>query len=198
LLIHRSQPLLRLVKQLNDYSNNVFAPLADAAGGAAAVQSMARSLLPASMQSELVLGDGAGADSRNRMSPRVAVRLLRLLEAELAAGGHALTDALPVTGVDEGTLKQRLDGTGERGHVAGKTGTYGDYGASALAGAFNTREHGRIYFAILNRGVPVVRARRQQDAFVRLLLAQYGSVAWDYRRDASLAVTHAEVLSTAR
>src|SRR5206468_3065929 len=65
LIAHRSQPLLSLVKALNDYSNNVFKPLADAAGGAATVQELARSIVPASMRAEITLGDGAGTDPRN-------------------------------------------------------------------------------------------------------------------------------------
>src|SRR5690606_9064141 len=38
LVVHRSEPLLPLLKALNGYSNNVYAPLADAAGGIAAVE----------------------------------------------------------------------------------------------------------------------------------------------------------------
>ncbi len=44
LLTHRSQTLLELAKHLNDYSNNVFRPLAEAAGGAGAVEALARSI----------------------------------------------------------------------------------------------------------------------------------------------------------
>ena len=54
--------------------------------------------------------------------------------------------------------------------MVAKTGTYGDYGASALAGALRG-PRGLVYFAILNHGVPIEAARRRQDAFVRALLA---------------------------
>jgi len=47
--------------------------------------------------------------------------------------------------------------------VVGKTGTFGDYGASALVGAISTSDQGTVYFAILNHGVPVPEARRRQD-----------------------------------
>src|SRR5262249_7556022 len=117
LVTHRSQPLLPLVKSLNDYSNNVFTPFANAAGGAAAVESVARSAVPEDMRGEIVLGDGAGTDPTNRLSPRVAVRLLRALEEELATTGHHLFDILPVAGVDDGTLRDRLNGPDEAGHV---------------------------------------------------------------------------------
>jgi len=193
LIVHRSQPLLPLVKSLNDYSNNIFAPFAEAAGGAAAVESLARSVVPAEMRSEITLGDGAGEDPTNRLSPRVAVKLLRVLEQELAKSGHALCDILPVAGIDDGTLHDRLDGPGEAGHVLGKTGTFGDYGASALIGALRTTDHGTVYFAILNHNVPVPQARRRQDRFVRFLLTQFHTTPWAYQRDPRPAITRAEV-----
>ncbi len=193
LVVHRSQPLLSLVKSLNDYSNNIFKPLAAAAGGATEVESVARDAVPKAMRSEIILGDGAGTDPRNRLSPRAAVKLLRALEQELAASGHELFDVLPVAGVDEGTLRDRLNAPGEAGHVLGKTGTYGDYGASAVIGAIPTTDLGTVYFAILNHGVPVPLARRRQDQFVRVLLLHLHSQPWNYRRDMRPAVTRAQV-----
>jgi D-alanyl-D-alanine carboxypeptidase/D-alanyl-D-alanine-endopeptidase (penicillin-binding protein 4) len=194
LVIHRSQPLLTLAKSLNDYSNNIFKPLADEAGGAGSVETLARSVVPQAMRTEITLGDGAGTDPRNRLSPRVAVNLLRALDKELHATGHALYDILPVAGIDDGTLRHRLDGPDEVGRVVGKTGTFGDYGASALVGAISTGNQGTVYFAILNHGVPVPEARRRQDRFVRSLLAHLQSVPWDYQRDVRPAIARAEVL----
>jgi len=194
LLVHRSQPLLSLIKSLNDYSNNVFKPLADAAGGAVAVESLARDSVPESMRSEITLGDGAGTDPRNRLSPRAAVNLLRALERELALSGHTLVDALPVAGIDAGTLHDRLNGPGENGRIVGKTGTFGDYGASAMIGAIPTSDQGTVYFAILNHGVPVSEARTRQDRFLRAVLARLNSLPWSYQPDFSPAVARAQVL----
>jgi serine-type D-Ala-D-Ala carboxypeptidase/endopeptidase (penicillin-binding protein 4) len=145
------------------------------------------------MRSEITLGDGAGADPTNRLSPRAAVKLLRALEQELAKSGHSLCDILPVAGIDDGTLHDRLNGAGEAGHVLGKTGTFGDYGASALIGAIRTADHGTVYFAILNHNVPVTQARHRQDLFVRFLLTQFNTTPWDYQRDPRPAITRAEV-----
>ena len=192
LVIHRSQTLLALVKSLNDYSNNVFKPLADAAGGTSEVESLARGAVPEEMRAEITLGDGAGTDARNRLSPRVAVRLLRALEQELVRNGHALVDALPVAGIDAGTLHARLDGPGEAGHVVGKSGTFGDYGASALIGAISTTDLGTVYFAILNHGVPVPQARARQERFLRALLARLHSVPWNYQPDPRPAIARAQ------
>ena len=198
LVTHRSQPLLSLVKALNDYSNNIIKSFADAAGGVAAVEAIARGAVPAQMSAEITLGDGAGTDPSNRLSPRVAVQLLRALEGELASTGHTLPDILPVSGVDDGTLRDRLNGVGEAGHVVGKTGTFGDYGASALIGAIPTTDRGTVYFAILNHGVPVPQARLRQDRFVRTLLARLHSVPWNYQRDPRPAIARAQVLATPR
>ncbi|MDB6012014.1 MAG: peptidase D-Ala-D-Ala carboxypeptidase [Gammaproteobacteria bacterium] len=198
LVVHRSEPLLSLTKALNDYSNNIIKPFADAAGGPAAVESVARGAVPPEMRSEITLGDGAGTDPSNRLSPRAAVKLLRALEGELAASGHTLPDMLPVSGVDTGTLRDRLNGPGEAGHVVGKTGTFGDYGASALIGAIPTTDLGTVYFAILNHGIPVPQARLRQDRFVRALLVRLHSVPWNYQRDTRPAIARAQVLSAPR
>jgi D-alanyl-D-alanine carboxypeptidase/D-alanyl-D-alanine-endopeptidase (penicillin-binding protein 4) len=193
LLKHHSQPLLTMAKALNDYSNNIFKSFAEAAGGAGSVEAYARSVLPAAMRAELTLGDGAGTDPANRMSPRVAVRLLRALEQELGTAGHSLVDILPVAGVDEGTLQKRIDGENEAGHVVGKTGTFGDYGASALIGALSTADRGTVYFAILNHGVPVPAARHRQDSFVRALLSRLPTRRWPYTPDVRPAIARAVI-----
>ena len=195
LVVHRSQPLVPLVKALNGFSNNIFASFAQAAGGIQEVETIARSNVPAAYRDEIILGDGAGANPRNRLSPRAAVAITRALNATLATSGHTLPDVLPVAGIDEGTLRRRFAGPDEIGHVVGKTGTYGDYGACALAGALQTRDHGIVYFAILNHGVPIEPARRRQDAFVRALLRTLDTERWDYVRDDAPAFTRAQVVS---
>lgn len=193
LLTHRSQPLLFMLKALNGYSNNIFAPFAQAAGGATAIQDRIRQELPAEQRGELVLGDGAGAHPANRMSPRATVRILRALDRELAGHALDLASVMPVAGVDEGTLKKRLAGPNGEGFVVAKTGTYGDYGACALAGALRTQNDGLVYFAILNRGVPIEEARRRQDAFVRVLMKKLGALPWPYARDDAPAFTRAQI-----
>src|SRR5262249_39200416 len=114
----------------------------------------------------------------NRMSPRAAVALLHALEQELARHGETLADVLPVSGIDPGTLRERLPEHPR--FVVGKTGTFGSVGASALAGVLHTRNHGTVTFAVLNHGVPVPEARRRQDAFVRALIAATDAEPWPY------------------
>ncbi|MCB1689636.1 MAG: D-alanyl-D-alanine carboxypeptidase [Halioglobus sp.] len=192
LVTHRSQPLRYMLKAMNGYSNNIFAPLAQSAGGIEEVQQLVREALPPDEREELVLGDGAGAHAANRMSPRATVGILRALQSELVSHGLDLTSVMPVAGIDEGTLKKRLAGPNGEGVVVAKTGTYGDYGACALAGALLTQK-GIVYFAILNHGVPIEEARRRQDAYVRVLIAELGALPWVYQRDDAPAFTRAEV-----
>jgi len=193
LLLHRSEPLVPLLKALNGYSNNVFAWLARAAGGPAAVEALARESVPPPLRGEIVLGDGAGANPSNRLSPRAAVALLRALQAEAVRADSSLAELLPVAGIDPGTLLQRLAGPAERGRVVAKTGTYGDYGACALAGALRRRGGELVYFAILNHGLPIDDARRRQDAFVRALLAAFDTEPWPYVRDEAPSFTRAQI-----
>jgi D-alanyl-D-alanine carboxypeptidase/D-alanyl-D-alanine-endopeptidase (penicillin-binding protein 4) len=197
LLEHRSPPLVRVLKAFNCYSNNVFHPFSDTIGGPAVVESIARESVPAPARAGIQLDNAAGAGKTNRLSPRAAVELILALERELARHGLGLSDVLPVAGVDAGTLSERLDDVTTRGTVIAKTGTYGDVGASALAGVIDTRRWGRVSFAILNRNVPVPQARERQDALVRALVADAGGQPRAYRPDplptmaaATLAVGH--------
>jgi D-alanyl-D-alanine carboxypeptidase/D-alanyl-D-alanine-endopeptidase (penicillin-binding protein 4) len=163
-----------VVKALNGYSNNVFHQFSDTIGGPARVEAVARSVVGPEQSGEIRLDNGAGAGTTNRLSPRVTVAILDALAAELAGHGLDLTDVLPVSGIDAGTLRDRLDDGGLRGALVGKTGTYGSVGACALAGVVATQRWGRVTFAILNRDVAVPEARRRQDAFVRALVAEAG------------------------
>jgi D-alanyl-D-alanine carboxypeptidase/D-alanyl-D-alanine-endopeptidase (penicillin-binding protein 4) len=191
LLVYRSPVLLHVVKALDGYSNNVFHYASDAIGGPHAVQAIARAAVPEAMRAEITIDNGAGAGTTNRLSPRAAVALLRALAGELGRQGHGLTDALPVSGVDPGTLAERLP---DRPRVVvGKTGTFGSVGASALAGALRTRGHGTVYFAVLNHGVPVPAARARQDAFVRALADATDAEPWPYETAARPAYAEAEV-----
>ena len=194
LLTYRSPPLLAIVKALNGYSNNVFHLASDAIGGPEAVTAIARASVPSEMSGEIILTNGAGAGSENRLSPRAAVALIQALGRELARHGRVLTDVLPVSGIDPGTLRERLrESPAAPAIVVGKTGTFGSQGASALAGQLRTTRYGTITFAVLNHGVPVPDARRRQDAFVTKLVVATGAEPWPYRSPAAPAFAAAEV-----
>lgn len=181
LLVHRSEPLVPLVKALNGYSNNVFHYLSDAVGGPPAVEAISKAAVPEEMRGEIILDNGAGAGTTNRLSPRAAAMIVQALTAETRRHGLDITSVLPVNGLDEGTLRVRL-----KDHpltVVGKTGTFGSVGACALVGVVRTKRWGEVTFAILNHFVPVPDARARQDAFVRALVAAGDAEPWPYRRD---------------
>ncbi|MEB2285680.1 MAG: D-alanyl-D-alanine carboxypeptidase [Myxococcales bacterium] len=194
LVEYRSPPLLAIVKALNGYSNNVFHLAADAIGGAAAVEAAARAAVSPELRGEIVIANAAGAGTVNRISPRAAVALLEALQRRLAGFDRDLTAVLPVSGIDPGTLRERLlTPPAGRGLVVGKTGTYGSQGASGLAGALRTARYGVVSFAILNRGLPVPEARRRQDALVTGLAAALGAEPWPYAAPAAPAFDQAEL-----
>jgi D-alanyl-D-alanine carboxypeptidase/D-alanyl-D-alanine-endopeptidase (penicillin-binding protein 4) len=183
LLLHRSPPLRTVIKALNGYSNNVFHHASDAIGGPPVVQAIARERVAPALRDEIVIDNGAGAGSTNRLSPRAATAVLLALEAELATQGLVLTDVLPVSGIDVGTLHDRLRDLPAT--VVGKTGTFGSVGASALIGMLRTRRYGEVAFAVLNYWLPVPEARRRQDEFVRALIAATDAEPWPYTRAGS-------------
>ena len=193
LVAYRSPPLLAVLKALNGYSNNVFHFASAAIGGPAAVEAAARAAVAPELRDEIRIANAAGAGTENRISPRAAVALLAALTRELAAHGRTLTDVLPVSGIDPGTLRERLlEPPAGRGLVVGKTGTYGSEGASALSGVLRTARYGTVTFAVLNHGVPVPEARRRQDAFVARLAAATGAEPWPYDTPAAPAFTAAD------
>lgn len=193
LLVHRSPPLRRIVKELNCYSNNVFHLLSEHIGGPAAIERAAREDVGPELHSAVRITNAAGAGKTNRMSPRAAVTLVQALQRELGSHGLSLVDVLPVAGVDRGSLAERLDDPAYRGAVVGKTGTFGSLGASALAGVARTRRYGEVTFAVLNRGLPVPDARRRQDAFLAALLDASGARPWPYRPPLAPPFTEAQI-----
>lgn len=193
LVVHQSPPLLRIAKELNGYSNNIFHVLSDQIGGATAVERIARESVGADLRTQVVISNAAGGGKTNRLSPRAAVALIRALDREMRRHDLTLADVLPVAGIDRGTLEDRLSAPEYRGAVVAKTGTYGSLGACALAGTARTQRFGTVTFAVLNRGLPVPEARRRQDAFVEGLLDLAGAVPLPYQPPAVPAFTTARV-----
>jgi D-alanyl-D-alanine carboxypeptidase/D-alanyl-D-alanine-endopeptidase (penicillin-binding protein 4) len=193
LAVHHSPPLLTIMKALNGYSNNVFHALSDQIGGPTAVEAMVRKHLPPGWQSEVTITNAAGAGETNRLSARAAVAILWKLRRQLRDHGHDLPGVLPVNGHDAGTLKNRLVETSYRGRIAGKTGTFGSVGATALAGVLRTPRYGYVAFAVLNSWIPVPEARQRQDAFLRALIDATHAEPWDYVRDDKAIYAEARV-----
>jgi D-alanyl-D-alanine carboxypeptidase len=111
------------------------------------------------------LRDGSGVSRADRATPAGAVELLRALDVEPEQAD--VLDALPDAG-RSGTLAGRMRGTVAAGRCHAKTGTLHD--VSTLAGICVTRGERRVAFAAFMNACVVWRARRRQDAMLRVLV----------------------------
>ena len=114
----------------------------------------------------VVIADGSGLSSYDRLTARATAKLLRsaLADADIST---AFVRSLPVAGVN-GTLVDRMTSGPAYGNVYAKTGTTDS--ASALSGYVRTR----YVFSILMNGNPIPwwYARQAQDRFAQVLAGQ--------------------------
>ncbi|AFZ47244.1 peptidase S13 D-Ala-D-Ala carboxypeptidase C [Cyanobacterium stanieri PCC 7202] len=157
LYTHSSKPLHQILRAMNLYSNNFIADhLAQQIGGGdqlGAIASKLSNVPPEEIQ--LINGSGLGVD--NRISPRAACRMLIAIEQKIANHNITIADLFPVSGIDEGTLKERNIPFG----VPVKTGSLAV--VSALSGVIDTEERETVYFAIMNYANGLDDLRNRQD-----------------------------------
>jgi serine-type D-Ala-D-Ala carboxypeptidase/endopeptidase (penicillin-binding protein 4) len=170
LAVHTSLPLLRVLKGLNDFSNNWMATvIGNLVGGPDAVERFLKMEVGfKDDEVQFATPSGLGA---NFISPRSTITILRKLITYLDGKGLTLDQLLPVAGVDAGTLQKRFTDT-YRAAVVGKTGTLS--GVSALAGVAYTRGRGPLLFVIYNRGGSVPAFRAAQDETIKKVITMYG------------------------
>lgn len=170
LATHTSLPLIRVLKALNDFSNNWMATMiGNLVGGPDAVQRVLEQEVGFTPE-DLNIATASGLGS-NQISPRGTIRMMRKLATYLAKYNLGFEDILPIAGIDAGTLQRRFDDQ-FRGAVVGKTGTLS--GVSALAGVMNTRAKGPLLFVIYNRGGSVPSFRNAQDETIKKIITLYG------------------------
>src|SRR6185295_10390561 len=146
LAVHTSLPLLRVLKGLNDFSNNWMATvIGNLVGGPDAVERFLVTEV-GFKEDEVRFATSSGLGA-NAISPRGTITMLRKLIAYLESKGLRVEDVLPIAGVDAGTLEKRFNDA-YRGSVVGKTGTLSS--VSALAGVAYTRQRGALLFVIYN------------------------------------------------
>jgi serine-type D-Ala-D-Ala carboxypeptidase/endopeptidase (penicillin-binding protein 4) len=170
LLKHRSIPLVQSLKYLNVHSQNEMAQmLTDNLGGAKTViekASAAANISP----NELLLANGSGLGTENRISPHAACAMFAAIEKTMHPLNLSIADFFPTSGVDRiGTLEDRSMPE----HSVIKTGTLRE--VSALAGVVPTRNRGLIWFAVINRGTDILELRQQQDFLLQALQKEWGS-----------------------
>jgi D-alanyl-D-alanine carboxypeptidase/D-alanyl-D-alanine-endopeptidase (penicillin-binding protein 4) len=170
LAVHTSLPLLRVLKGLNDFSNNWMATvIGNLVGGPDAVERFLK-MEVGFKDDEVQFATPSGLGS-NFISPRSTITILRKLITYLDGKGLTIDQLLPVAGVDAGTLQRRFTDT-YRASVVGKTGTLS--GVSALAGVAYTRTRGPLLFVIYNRGGSPASFRNAQDETIKKVITMYG------------------------
>ena len=173
LAVHTSLPLLRVLKGLNDFSNNWMATvIGNLVGGPDAVERFLKTEVGfKDDEVRFATSSGLGA---NAISPRGTITMLRKLIAYLESKGLGVEELLPIAGVDAGTLEKRFNDA-YRGSVVGKTGTLNS--VSALAGVAYTRQRGPLLFVIYNHGGSAHRFRAAQDETIKKIITLYGGPA---------------------
>lgn len=167
---HLSQPLGKIVKLMNMYSNNYTAQmLADSLGGAKAVAEKAAAAAGVP-PAEIQLINGSGLGEENRLSPRAACGLFLALERDLKPYNMTVADIAAIVGQDLGVLQTRT--AINLGVV--KTGTLNN--VSSIAGLLPNQKYGFVCIAVMNSGAGADAFRPEQDTILSQLLTQWGTV----------------------
>lgn len=180
----RSAPLTELVDNLLQISDN---NLAEAVGRQTAIASGASATFAGAAQATLntlaqngfdvsgvVLNDGSGLSTMNKVSPRLLAQLLTVAAAPdtldpRTAKLRPLLEGLPVAG-GSGTLADRYsdpNSSSGKGWVRAKTGTLS--GVSTLAGVVLDKDGRVLVFATMSNGSNVLEARPALDALAATL-----------------------------
>lgn len=167
LAVHRSPPMLEVLKVVNQHSHNLYAESVlrsvgrvatgsgSVEGGAAAVARMldAAGTAPGAV----VMDDGSGLSRLDGASARAIVDLLGLMAA--SSEWEAFRETLPEAATSPAL--RRMHRTAAAGNLRAKTGTID--GVSALSGYVYARNGERLAFAILANDVSPSAAKRVED-----------------------------------
>jgi D-alanyl-D-alanine carboxypeptidase/D-alanyl-D-alanine-endopeptidase (penicillin-binding protein 4) len=178
LMVHRSAPLVDILKRFNAYSNNDIERLGEILGPpeelAGLIAARCR-VPPRQVRLETVSGLGS-----NALTPRGVVALLKEFRSTCDRLGLKVADVLPQAGCDPGTVTRffpRLSSSEAAAALVGKTGTLiaTDGGVSVLAGYLSTAA-GELVFcaAVPGAGGRLLTARRAEEQWVLELLASQG------------------------
>ena len=178
LVVHRSRPLPGTLKRFNAWSNNDINRLEATLGGPADLQNFLVGRLEHEAGASLHVETSSGL-GKNRLTPRLAVRLLRDLRDTLRRHGLKLSHVLPVAGCDAGTLKSfpALGRGGRRGSLVAKTGslTTTDGGITLLAGSVTTAAGTRLFcVAAPQSGPDLATSRAREERWLLDLMAAAG------------------------
>ncbi|MGI0491817.1 D-alanyl-D-alanine carboxypeptidase [Alkalinema pantanalense CENA528] len=177
LLRRKSLALRYLIKNLNVYSNNFMAEGLSRLMGGAQVTAQRAAAAAGISADELLLENGSGLGTPNRLTPHGVTALFTTLARYAKTHNLTISDLFPISGTDIGTL---IDRSIPKNAVV-KTGTLNE--VSALSGVLPTRDRGLVWFTIINRGTNIEALRNQQDILLQQLQAYWGTPS---QRSASL------------
>jgi len=177
----RSPTVLALLKDMLSRSDNEMAAVfGEEVGGPQAVARTCRADFAISADSlAIATTSGLGV---NRVSPKAMIAALRGFKKLLAGYKLNLQDALPIAGIDQGTIYKRFAGSDLKDVLVGKTGTLKqtDNGASVLVGEMSTLLRGHILFVVFQRGRNTRQLRQSQNIFLEHVLSESGGPGTRY------------------
>ncbi len=178
-VVHRSNPLLTILRRFLTYSNNDIVRIAVPLGGPGELERFLARRLEA--QPGTITVASASGEGVNRMTPRLGVRLLDTLRGWLGGYGLSLRDLLPVPGCVPGPLPRMFPHFAHpplAGTLACKTGTLDatDGGVAVLAGTVETRDAGTILFFVAapRAGSDLRRWRHVEQRWLEDLIGTLG------------------------
>jgi D-alanyl-D-alanine carboxypeptidase len=177
----KSPTVLALLKDMLSRSDNdMAATFGEAVGGTQAVASVCRADFAVSDDAlSIATSSGLGV---NRVSPKAMIAALRGFKKLLAGYKLNLSDALPIAGIDYGTIYKRFAQSELKGVLVGKTGTLKqtDNGASVLVGEMSTLSRGQVLFVVFQRGRNTYQLRQSQNRFLEHVLSDSGGPGSKY------------------
>ncbi len=179
--VAQSQTVLALLKDMLSRSDNEMAATfgAELGGPQAVARTCRADFAVAADALSIATSSGLGV---NRVSPKAMIAALRGFKQLLGTFKLKLSDALPIAGVDYGTICKRFAGSDLKGVLVGKTGTLHetDRGASVLVGEMSTLLRGHVLFVVFQRGRNTQQLRLSQNKFLESLLSQSGGPGVKY------------------
>lgn len=178
LVVHRSQPLMAVLRRFNCFSNNDIERIGENIGPVSKLTDLVASRTAVPRES-VVLATASGLGT-NRLTPLTVVRLLRELRAQAGRDGIRPELLLPVAGCGPSTVTRffpELSVGPNATALVGKTGTLTttDGGIAALAGFVKTAQ-GEFVFCVASprAGRHLKGARDAEEKWVVDFLAGHG------------------------
>jgi D-alanyl-D-alanine carboxypeptidase len=184
LAVHRSPPLLDILKVVNQRSHNLYAESVlrvvgrvvtgsgSVDGGAEAVAAMLEAEGATAAVAGLVMDDGSGLSRLDGASPSAIVELLALMTR--SPHWEAFWETLPEAATTQGL--RRMHQTAAAGNLRAKTGTIN--GVSALSGYVQARNGERLAFSIIANDVPSGWGAKRVEDRIGARLANFNRPAY--------------------